>query len=261
MVAHMYIILFAFDRDGIFTLVDGEGLRELNVHPDIITKRSAFDIAHNWPHITEHIKQALNGSSGMTMIEISDYIFEIHYTSQIAYDGSITGVFGVAVNVTTWAKLQDQLDAWQYHFREEQTMNTQSMRHTLLTIVVQLSEIHHQIDMLTRSGIQMGPFANEVLCDYASVLCAIRSTTHNVIDRLHTMISTVKPVILSQIGITPREEEVFFLLATGKTNLEISTILHISEKTVEKHVKSVYTKLGVSSRTQATAWAVREGFV
>jgi DNA-binding NarL/FixJ family response regulator len=56
-------------------------------------------------------------------------------------------------------------------------------------------------------------------------------------------------------GLTAREIEVLRLLATGKTNRAIATDLVISEKTVARHVSNIFTKLGVSSRSAATAYA------
>lgn len=56
-------------------------------------------------------------------------------------------------------------------------------------------------------------------------------------------------------GLTSREVEVLRLLATGVTNREISTGLFISEKTVATHVGSILRKLGVRSRSAATAYA------
>jgi DNA-binding NarL/FixJ family response regulator len=56
-------------------------------------------------------------------------------------------------------------------------------------------------------------------------------------------------------GLTAREVEVLRLLATGVTNKEISVGLFISEKTVATHVSSILHKLGVRSRSAATAYA------
>jgi DNA-binding NarL/FixJ family response regulator len=56
-------------------------------------------------------------------------------------------------------------------------------------------------------------------------------------------------------GLTARELQVLRLLATGKTNHAIATHLVLSEKTVDRHVSNIYTKLGVSSRAAATAYA------
>lgn len=56
-------------------------------------------------------------------------------------------------------------------------------------------------------------------------------------------------------GLTPRELQVLRLLATGKTNSEIAKELFISERTVDRHVSNILSKLNVPSRAGATAYA------
>ncbi|MBI1880436.1 MAG: response regulator transcription factor [Chloroflexi bacterium] len=63
----------------------------------------------------------------------------------------------------------------------------------------------------------------------------------------------------TQPALTKRELEVLKLVVKGKTNQEIGITLGISEKTVEKHLEGVFTKLQVSSRVEAAVHAVREG--
>jgi DNA-binding CsgD family transcriptional regulator len=55
-------------------------------------------------------------------------------------------------------------------------------------------------------------------------------------------------------GLTAREGEVLRIVASGQTNKAIAAQLVISEKTVERHVSGIFLKLGVSSRSAATAW-------
>lgn len=63
------------------------------------------------------------------------------------------------------------------------------------------------------------------------------------------------------MGLTPREGQVLKWVVEGKTNQEIGLELGISEKTVEKHLEGVFSKLGVASRVEAAVHAVREGWV
>jgi DNA-binding CsgD family transcriptional regulator len=56
-------------------------------------------------------------------------------------------------------------------------------------------------------------------------------------------------------GLTERELQVLRLVATGATNHAIASQLFVAEKTVDRHVTNIYTKLGVSSRAAATAYA------
>ncbi len=62
-------------------------------------------------------------------------------------------------------------------------------------------------------------------------------------------------------GLTPREVEVLRLVASGRTNRAISHELHLSEKTVDRHVSNIFGKLDVPSRAAATAFAFRNGLV
>jgi DNA-binding NarL/FixJ family response regulator len=59
-------------------------------------------------------------------------------------------------------------------------------------------------------------------------------------------------------GLTDREFQVLRLVVDGKTNGEIAFALGISEKTVEKHLDSIFTKMNVSSRVEAAVMAVRQ---
>jgi DNA-binding NarL/FixJ family response regulator len=56
-------------------------------------------------------------------------------------------------------------------------------------------------------------------------------------------------------GLTRREREVLTLIAAGATNRQVAQQLHLSEKTVSRHLANIYAKAGVSSRTAAVAWA------
>lgn len=62
-------------------------------------------------------------------------------------------------------------------------------------------------------------------------------------------------------NLTPREVEVLRLVATGATNQGIADTLVISEKTVARHLSNLFTKLGISSRAAATAWAYEHGMI
>ena len=60
-------------------------------------------------------------------------------------------------------------------------------------------------------------------------------------------------------GLSPRELEVLQLIAAGQSNQQIAETLVLSVRTVERHINHIYAKAGVSSRTQAMAFAMHEG--
>ena len=60
--------------------------------------------------------------------------------------------------------------------------------------------------------------------------------------------------------LTDREENVLRLLARGKTNKDIAQTLFLSVRTIEAHLRNIYGKLAVASRTEAALWAVQHGY-
>jgi DNA-binding NarL/FixJ family response regulator len=91
----------------------------------------------------------------------------------------------------------------------------------------------------------------------ASCLDGLRS-----LDSSQEHIETRSPYSLSQpspaypAGLTAREVEVLRLVASGLTNAQIAQQLVISTRTVNAHMRSIYNKLEISSRTAATRYAI-----
>jgi DNA-binding NarL/FixJ family response regulator len=98
-------------------------------------------------------------------------------------------------------------------------------------------------------------------CSTADLLTAIRKVhsggTH-VSERAAAQLAerTMKGAALS-----PREIEVLKLIADGKSNKEIASLLFISEGTVKTHVISIHEKLGVTGRTESVVTAIKRGIL
>ncbi|WP_206443922.1 alpha/beta fold hydrolase [Nocardioides turkmenicus] len=71
--------------------------------------------------------------------------------------------------------------------------------------------------------------------------------------------SASAPAPTALTALTTREQDVLRLIATGRTNASVARDLGITEHTVERHAANLYRKLGVRSRAEATAWAIRNG--
>jgi DNA-binding NarL/FixJ family response regulator len=79
------------------------------------------------------------------------------------------------------------------------------------------------------------------------------------VERVQRLLGSAVSSSLS--GLTAREVQVLSLVATGRTNREISSTLAISEHTVARHLQNIFAKLGVSSRTAATAFALEHRLI
>ena len=75
------------------------------------------------------------------------------------------------------------------------------------------------------------------------------------LERVEAM---MRPAAPDAHGLTAREQEVLGLVAGGKSNREIAAELVLSEHTVARHLQNIFAKLGVSSRTAASAFAWSE---
>jgi predicted ATPase/class 3 adenylate cyclase/DNA-binding CsgD family transcriptional regulator len=93
---------------------------------------------------------------------------------------------------------------------------------------------------------------------------ALREAEAPAADRLAKSLSVSSPTKLAdnQLGtLTPRERQVLVLIAQGASNRTIADALVIAERTAEIHVSNILGKLGVTSRTQAAAFALAHGLV
>jgi len=80
-----------------------------------------------------------------------------------------------------------------------------------------------------------------------------------VIEKVVAHLAEPRPVEAGRLS--EREREVLALLAQGAPNKEIAVRLHIAERTVKAHVTGIFNKLGVNSRAEAVAVALRSGLL
>lgn len=73
--------------------------------------------------------------------------------------------------------------------------------------------------------------------------------------------SAITPLPPLEMSLTSREVEILQLLKTGLDNKAIASRLHISKHTVKFHISSIFSKLDVSSRTQAVTLGLQQGLI
>jgi DNA-binding NarL/FixJ family response regulator len=83
--------------------------------------------------------------------------------------------------------------------------------------------------------------------------------TRDGLRRVSGALATPRTTADVEVSLTLREAEVLREMANGATNKQIAETLKISPETVKEHVQHILGKLGLSDRTQAAVWAVRNG--
>jgi PAS domain S-box-containing protein len=108
-VSNSPIVLFAIDANGRFTLSEGRGLELLGLEPGQVVGQSAFETYAGTPAVVESLRRALGGEEFTTVVEFGSLAFETCYTPMRDEKGDITGVIGLATDVTERRELEQQL--------------------------------------------------------------------------------------------------------------------------------------------------------
>lgn len=94
------LILFSLDRNGLFTLSEGQALATLGLRPGEVVGQSAFELYRQEPAIIDNLKMALAGEPRRWVAEIRQRVFETLARPIRSPRGEIVGVSGVAIDVT-----------------------------------------------------------------------------------------------------------------------------------------------------------------
>jgi PAS domain S-box-containing protein len=105
-VNHAPLLIFAVDRDGIFTLAEGRALAQLGLTPNQVVGQSVFDLYREHDVLLRNVKRALGGESFTDLVELGALVFETWYAPIAGPEG---GVLGVATDVTERRRMEATL--------------------------------------------------------------------------------------------------------------------------------------------------------
>jgi signal transduction histidine kinase/CheY-like chemotaxis protein len=108
-VTHAPLVLFAFDREGIFTLSEGRGLVALHLRPGEVIGRSIFQMYSRDSRILEHTQRALQGEAIHSISQVGDGTLETWLSPLRDEQGVVNGVIGVAVDISDRTRLEARL--------------------------------------------------------------------------------------------------------------------------------------------------------
>jgi diguanylate cyclase (GGDEF)-like protein/PAS domain S-box-containing protein len=112
------VVLFAFDRNGVFTLSEGRGLDALGLKPGEVVGRAVFEVYRDTPDIVRDAQRALVGEAFAARTTTAGRVYEVHYTPVAGTDGAVEGVMGLAVDITEHTRAEDALRQSEHRLRE-----------------------------------------------------------------------------------------------------------------------------------------------
>jgi PAS domain S-box-containing protein len=108
-VAGAPLILFALDQHGVFTLAEGRGLDTVGVRPAQLVGQSVFQVYADLPQALTDVRRALAGESFSSAVEVFGVVFEVWYSPILEANGSVSGVIGVANDITERRRAEEAL--------------------------------------------------------------------------------------------------------------------------------------------------------
>ncbi len=103
------IVLFKIDKNGLFTLSEGNGLAKLGLAPGEAVGISVFDLYKDFPEITTAITRALNGTTTREFLYVNNNVFDIYYTPLLGKNGDVESVGGIAYDITEQREYENEL--------------------------------------------------------------------------------------------------------------------------------------------------------
>ena len=116
-ISNMPTVLFALDRDGIFLLSDGHGLKVLGLKPGEVVGLSVFDVYKGSPHLLTPVSRALAGEAVSFVNDMGVAIFEIQLTPLFDEAGQPNGLIGLLIDITARVKAERALQERERRFR------------------------------------------------------------------------------------------------------------------------------------------------
>src|SRR5690349_22592085 len=117
-VASASLILFATDKNGVFTLCEGEGLKILSLQPGELVGQSAFEVYADSPQVGENIRRALQGEAFTAAVSVRDLFFDVRYSPLTDENENVLGVIGVATDITENRRAEISIRESEERYRE-----------------------------------------------------------------------------------------------------------------------------------------------
>jgi diguanylate cyclase (GGDEF)-like protein/PAS domain S-box-containing protein len=117
LVTNAPIVLFAIDREGIFTHSEGKGLEGLGLKPGEVVGRSVWEAYRDHPDILAHVRRALSGESHTATVRLGEIAFETRYAPYLDSNGRVMGIIGVGTDVTEQHRADQSLRASEARYR------------------------------------------------------------------------------------------------------------------------------------------------
>jgi PAS domain S-box-containing protein len=101
-------IIFILDKNGVFTLSEGKGLKALGLKPGEVVGESVFELYGDYPDIIHAVKLALEGTASKVIAKVGDLYYDTFYSPYFCPEGC-QGVIGLSMDITERIQKEEEL--------------------------------------------------------------------------------------------------------------------------------------------------------
>lgn len=139
--------------------------------------------------------------------------------------------------------------------------NYPSTKFLMLTVHNEVEYLEESLNNGVDGYILKETDSSELIKAIKSVYSGERYIQPELIPALNSRLIRREEERVKSLEITKREEQILISIAKGKANKDIAEEFDISERTVKNHITNLFKKIGVSDRTQAAVYAIKNDFI
>lgn len=103
------IVIFKIDKNGLFTLSEGNGLAKLGLSSGQVVGASVFELYKDYPEILSAIKKSIEGTTTREILKINNIVFETYFTPIFNNNNIVEFVGGIAYDITEQREFENEL--------------------------------------------------------------------------------------------------------------------------------------------------------
>lgn len=197
--ANAPVVLFTLDCDGVVTLSEGQALHRLGGIPGEAVGQPLLAVPHTPPQVVRNLERALTGESFSDVVAVNGLSYETRYAPLRERDGTISGLIGVAVDITDRVRAERALAQARRRIANRREDERRTLVHELHDGVVQrllgLSYLLANLEVpAAEGGVPLPPRV-------AQAVGAVRRELLDAAAQVRQVITELRPAALDQFGL------------------------------------------------------------
>lgn len=195
------VVVFMLDRDGVVTFSEGQALQRLGSAPGEAVGQPLLELPQTPPQIVANLRRALAGETFSEVVAVGGLSFQTRYTPLYDHDDTISGLIGVALDITDRVDIENELALARRRLAVRRDEERRALARDLHDSIVQrLLGLSYLLAALER----MPSDDSVTLSPETNIAHVARTVRHELIDMVvyvRRVIAELRPLALDEFGL------------------------------------------------------------